>query len=95
MSDLISRQDTLKFLCEKCTEGDERMECGAYRCIEYRFIENMPSADRPTGEWERIPYSFTNGFRCSCCGTKSREKHWNYCPNCGARMKGVDNGEMD
>ena len=42
------------------------------------------------GEWERIPYSFVGGFRCSCCGTKTLEKHWNFCPNCGARMEGAD-----
>ena len=43
---------------------------------------------RKQGMWERIPYSFAGGFRCSCCGTKTRDNYWNFCPNCGARMKG-------
>lgn len=45
MNDLISRQDTLKRLCEKCTEGLEVSACGKWKCIEYRLIEDMPSAD--------------------------------------------------
>lgn len=53
-------------------------------------VEALPSADRPQGEWERIPYSFVGGYRCSICGQKSLENHHNYCPNCGARMKGAD-----
>jgi hypothetical protein len=46
MSDLISKQDTLKRLCEKCWEGDESTGCSDWKCIEYRIIEDMPSADR-------------------------------------------------
>ena len=45
------------------------------------------------GEWERIPYSFAGGFRCSCCGTKACDNYWSYCPNCGARMKGADDAD--
>lgn len=44
MSDLIIKQDTLKRLCEKCTEGLEVSACGKWKCIEYRLIEEMPSA---------------------------------------------------
>lgn len=39
-----------------------------------------------TGYWERIPYSAAGGFRCSLCHCKTLSKHWNYCPNCGAKM---------
>lgn len=39
------------------------------------------------GEWEKIPYSFAGGYRCSCCGQKTLEKHWKFCPNCGADME--------
>ena len=46
---------------------------------------DIPSAEKQ-GEWERIPYSFVGGFRCSCCGTKTLDDYWNFCPNCGARM---------
>ena len=51
-------------------------------------------ADRPQGEWERVSadkyvqhaYHF---YRCSKCGYDHIGKT-NFCPNCGARMKGAD-----
>lgn len=53
------------------------------------FIEAIPSADRPQGEWIiRQPKPF---FLCTCsvCG-KTDEYMTDFCPNCGARMKGAD-----
>ena len=46
----------------------------------------LPSADRPTGEWINKDGGLAN---CSICG--ERWGAWdvmNYCPNCGAVMKG-------
>ena len=44
------------------------------------------SADRPSGKWE---YRATHriGYACSLCGGVSIIES-NYCPNCGAKMKG-------
>ena len=43
-------------------------------------------ADRPQGEWIDI-----GGYEvCKNCHEVKRFPHWNFCPNCGARMKGVD-----
>ena len=86
MSDLISRQDTLKRLCEKCTEGYEKAVCGVRKCTEYQVIEDMPSADRPTGEW-------TDDMRCTNCGFQDYDfgikqvMKCTFCPNCGAKME--------
>ena len=50
------------------------------------------SAERPKGEWQKVdeqPY-FRKHFDnvcCSICHYKGMKKY-NYCPNCGARMKG-------
>lgn len=44
---------------------------------------------RPTGEW--IPQSDFDGFtywKCSECNKESDFIKFNYCPNCGAKMKG-------
>ena len=51
------------------------------------------SADRPMGEWifnpkDAIELMFTKP-KCSECGFESSDGG-NYCPNCGARMKGGD-----
>lgn len=48
--------------------------------------------ERPKGEWQKVneqPY-FRKHFDnvcCSVCHYKGMRKY-NYCPNCGARMKG-------
>jgi len=49
--------------------------------------EQLPSAqpERKRGEW-------SDGYRwqrCSLC-KQTGKKSWNYCPNCGAKMKGVN-----
>ena len=49
----------------------------------------MPSADvveRKRGEWV---YEFGKGAHCSICG-KGCVWNFNYCPNCGADMRGND-----
>ena len=64
-------------------------------------IVNAPSvSDRPQGEW--IEAELDKGFRvCSVCKNKGyKDKmawrtdfikaYLNYCPNCGAKMKGAD-----
>ena len=63
-------------------------KCGAERQFE------ADKADRPQGEW--IP-SDTDGFVCSVCKNGYRNQPtlmgrpmFEYCPVCGARMKGAD-----
>ena len=56
-------------------------------------IKDIPSADRPQGEWidrgMRVPSSWVK--KCSLCGHETDTWRWcNFCPNCGARMKGAD-----
>lgn len=52
-----------------------------------RLIEEAPTLEeRPTGEWiEELP----NVYYCSRCRSEPfGDNYYNYCPNCGARMKG-------
>lgn len=93
--DLISKQDTLKCLCKKCWEGDESTGCSDWKCIEYRIIEDMPSADRPTGKWIMSDYQreedTDNGnylYNCSVCGRsdlQAKTQEVPYCWWCGSR----------
>ena len=59
--------------------------------VEVLNIATSVTPKRKTGKWERIPYSFAGGYRCSCCGQKTIENVWNFCPNCGADMRGKQN----
>jgi hypothetical protein len=59
-------------------------------------------ADRPQGEWIDIGWKGdwqfeTDGrgncwyeYECSECGFHSKGSKSNFCPNCGAKMKGAD-----
>ena len=87
-SNLISKQDTQKRLCEECPEN---AECVGWKYIECRIIADMPSAqpERKKGKW--IPY-LPEGLRYKCSECESRyEIPWHYCPNCGS----YNGGESD
>lgn len=69
----------------------ERIERGVYR--QY-LIENIPAADvRPVVRGKWISKSCSIAHECSACGTL---QHWactpryNFCPSCGADMRGKD-----
>ena len=53
-------------------------------------ILKMPTEDRPQGEWiiEQDEQGHTYG-KCTVCGMKQYAGQLNYCPDCGAKMKGV------
>ena len=57
--------------------------------VHYEDLLRIPAADVTEvqhGKWiELLP--FKNVYICSLCDQWG-EYHWNYCPNCGAKMKG-------
>ena len=72
-------------------------------CLDYADViavlsEHLPSAqpERKTGRWlEREDYEGSYYYDCSVCGNSwttidgtPQENGMNYCPNCGAEMKG-------
>ena len=65
-----------------------------HMCVSVRDIDNAPTVDAVEGKhgrWHEVPY--IDKIACSVCGN-----HWsiidnctetfNYCPNCGADMRG-------
>ena len=51
-------------------------------------IDNMPTVEQPTGEWVfRRGDTCVGYYKCNKCGEVERAEK-NYCPNCGAKMKG-------
>ena len=63
-------------------------------------VETMPSADRPQGEWIGCRHEdsewlspMADFYKCSICGkivNLLQMRSYNFCPNCGARMKGAN-----
>ena len=105
MNDLISRQVAITSYqsvcrCVRCSECPFLIKEGAFTdCRLERFIHELPSAEpeRKRGEWETFydidgfgePYPA--GVRCSECGNPESYEP-NFCPNCGADMRGEQDG---
>lgn len=87
----IKREDALKELRldHKDVIYIDKNECA-------RRIKAIPSADRPHGEWIKrhgtINCSVCKRSNWSAC-FEDTVRSFNFCPHCGARMKGADNGE--
>lgn len=91
MSDLINKKEALNLLRKRSQQlvgiyGD----LGGAVSGAARLIDELPSADRPQGKWIEM---YRNGFgnmiyMCSKCNFHTTKS--NFCPNCGAKMKGTD-----
>lgn len=66
-------------------------------------IDGLPTIEeRKKGKWE-ITEAYPHNVYCSECHHKFAQTHWavwedgtlprNYCPNCGADMRGLNDGE--
>jgi len=80
-------------------------ETGCGDCAVVEKVRKALSADRPQGEWIRTAEEYigddVSGFydyhwACSECEKEAIINEWNiyelsdYCPHCGAKMKGTD-----
>jgi hypothetical protein len=94
-SDMISRTATIDAVNNAFDR--ETLLTGFVRSIAVRAIRDMPSAqpEPHEGHWIRTDCGLDVECKCSVCGYKDfvepHDTYWfkrNYCPNCGARMKG-------
>ena len=82
MSDLIRRSDAIKALYKYSFVSKDIIE---------REINAIPSADRPRGEWIEQEDDYHHYWECSECGMGvGLDDIRNFCPNCGADMRGKD-----
>lgn len=108
--DTIYREDAIKaFTVNNKGKRIPYVDCDNFPIefpLEYivKTIKELPSADRPQGEWIDADGNFvlldkdgctTASAWCSNCGewlTGSDEycTSGRFCPSCGARMKGAD-----
>ena len=76
-------------LLEHVWDADTRV--GYVQVVDRQDIENAPTIEeRKKGKW--IPFDYP-WYRCSECGAVRENKSFleNYCPNCGADMRGEGN----
>lgn len=59
-------------------------------------LKELPTVEVKCGQWEKKPSRLGSHYElyaCSCCGfTYTFNPNYNYCPRCGAEMRGADNG---
>ena len=88
--DLISRADAIDALIAEANTD------GAYGYIDARSSENvisaLPSAEAVHGEWvnSKTAKGYVVCSNCNKLTTNINRTKYNYCPFCGARMKGCD-----
>ena len=96
MSDLIRREDAIEALrleypmmpLFKAMREEWALRTEGFRRAE-EVIMRLPSAERK-GEWIE-QHENGHGFWVGVCSQCGEEKLvGNYCPNCGARMKGAE-----
>ena len=89
MDDLIRRSDAIEAIKDNSFAlGDDYLEINGYGAID--DIRTLPSADRPQGEWIDISEWYSPRQKCSICEEIVEGYGSNFCPNCGAKMKGAD-----
>lgn len=97
--DLISRQAVNGYIDYILSHG-----MGKKKSFDFikKFVANLSSAtpQQNKGEWiEVVTGRFPNGekrtwhYECSACSTGEppcpiNKEHWDFCPNCGADMRG-------
>lgn len=97
MGDLINRQDAIDALDNNCdvicqySIKERSVMCGACPLgTAFDVIDELPSAqERKTGKWLKYDGVFDYDVKCSECEC-SHYYETDYCPNCGADMRGGD-----
>lgn len=103
MEDLIKREDAIKAMEQRYQDilriFKRKVKDGEKAVVLYMIgcIKSLPSTDRPQGEW--IKFGLGRGTRILFCTNCERrievplsqgDSNYNYCPNCGARMRGAN-----
>lgn len=90
---MISREEAIEILRDtpidlRSTREDDIHTL--YATAQMMAIEALSQPERPKGRWvsNDIPESMLSG--CSVCGYTCGAYTFNFCPNCGADMRGEE-----
>ena len=85
----MSRYVSVDFIINECEEFDFDGEV-----VKSISGNTAPTIELKRGEWvlssDGYGYIGNPVYKCSVCGWWDEQTPYNFCPNCGARMKGVD-----
>ena len=98
MSRLIDADELLKAIANSglIWETNECLDVIETLAVK-KIVDDAPTLEeRPKGKWY---YNYQNGWHCSICNKSVKDMptvmgkaDFNFCPNCGANMKGEENG---
>ena len=78
--------------CHDCKEYDQKNHCcHRWSKVVRDTVDELEKDRRPHGKWilDAVSPCTISWFRCSYCGYKyDAYKQSNFCPNCGADMRG-------
>lgn len=108
MDDLISRQQAIEAICEHGTDLERRgitvLAVANHKQATVDLLEQLPSAqpERPRGHWIEIGDEPYDEWECDVCGfaidgsgcidPEEYRDVYKFCPNCGADMRGEQDG---
>lgn len=94
--DLIKRSDAAEVVYKALKTPPLKGVLTDTMSLAIALVRAVPSADRPQGKWIVFDEE-SNTYGCTNCGEPwtlmegyPSENNMNFCPNCGARMKGAD-----
>ena len=96
MAEYIEREAFMKRFCERCNEEMSESPCEPSDCFAREVIKTFPAADVAKmvhGKWGDNGIAGSMLVKCSVCGFDCGANSFSYCPNCGAKMDGGNEGE--
>ena len=87
-------EEMAELMCDEYDNGicrTDRYECNHNCYYHNKAAQRLYEAGyrkQSEGEWKKGNMPTYGGYKCSVCGGNTIHYKANFCPNCGAKMKG-------